>query len=112
MSGNVTTRSYFTGELAKTRLLDAMYFGLQQRFIYYLFGGELEKISKAFAKQVMTVENVSPIHLYPTFFEMLSRDEYSVFRASVLEPLVRVHKAMGIRPEGNLSPEMLKGFTI
>ena len=46
VSGNVTTRSYFTGELVKTHLLDAMYFGLQQRFIYYLFGGELEKYQR------------------------------------------------------------------
>ena len=34
ISGNVTTRSYYTGELVKTHMLDAMYFELQQRFIH------------------------------------------------------------------------------
>ena len=41
----------------KTHMLDAIYFELQQRFMHYVFGGELEEISEAFAKKVMILEN-------------------------------------------------------
>lgn len=107
--GNVTTQHYYTGALVGTRVLNAMYFDLQQRFMHYILGGDLEKISESFAEQVIAIENVTPLLLYPTFFKMLASDEYKLFQKNVLKPLLRVYDAMGFDPKRSmLSPQLLQ----
>ena len=109
--GNVTTQHYYTGALVGTRFLNAMYFEFHKRFMHYILGGDLEEISESFAKQVIAIENATPILLYPTFFKMLASDEYKLFQTNVLKPLLRVYDAMGFDPNrSQLSPQLLQGL--
>ena len=111
IEGNVTTQHYYTRTLVGTRIMNTMNFDLQQRFMHYILGSDLEEISESFAEQVIAIENATPILLYPTFFKMLANDEYKLFQTNVLKPLLRIYDTMCFNPKrSQLSPQLLQGL--
>jgi hypothetical protein len=111
IEGNVTTHIYYTGALVGTRIMNTMNFDLQQRFMHYILGSDLEEILESFAEQVIAIENATPILLYPTFSKMLANDEYKLFQTNVLKPLLHIYDTMGFDPKrSQLSPQLLQGL--